>query len=50
VDPAAFSDFLNRMDDLNFDVMFEAKAKELAVVRVMDYLRANGLLESLMAA
>lgn len=41
VDPANFAAFLTSARDLNFDVMFEAKAKELAVVRVMDYLQAH---------
>lgn len=50
VDPAAFLAFLQRAGDLHFDVMFEAKAKELAVLRVMDYLRAQGLSDTLLAA
>lgn len=50
VDPAAFLAFLQRAGDLHFDVMFEAKAKELAVLRVMDYLRAQGLYDTLLAA
>jgi len=44
VDPAAFALFLNRMRGLRFDVMFEAKAKELAAVRVIRYLGERGLL------
>ena len=45
VDPAGFAAFLECADGLSFDVMFEAKAKELAVVRVMDFLRDNGRAE-----
>lgn len=48
VDPAEFVAYLRRAGDLNFDVMFEAKAKELAVVRVMDYMREQGMLSLLM--
>lgn len=40
VDPAEFVVFLQSAGDLRFDVMFEAKAKELAVARIMDYMRA----------
>jgi UV DNA damage endonuclease len=40
IDPEAFADFLLRMEDLQFDVMFEAKAKELAAVRVIEYLKS----------
>lgn len=44
VDPAEFAAFLSRSKGLaNFDVMFEAKAKELAAVRVMEYLLEHGL-------
>jgi hypothetical protein len=39
VDPEAFAAFLDRAAGLEFDVMFEAKAKELAAARVMAYLR-----------
>ena len=39
VDPEAFAAFLDRAVGLEFDVMFEAKAKELAAARVMAYLR-----------
>lgn len=43
VDPEAFTDFAARAASRNlaFDVMFEAKAKELAAVRVLEYLRDN---------
>ncbi|HET6312281.1 MAG TPA: UV DNA damage repair endonuclease UvsE [Chloroflexia bacterium] len=41
VDPAGFLAFLQRAGDPRFDVMFEAKAKELAVLRVMDYVRGK---------
>jgi UV DNA damage endonuclease len=44
VDPTAFAGFLRRMKGLDFDVMFEAKAKELAAVRVMHYLHEHGLM------
>ncbi|MEO8287509.1 MAG: UV DNA damage repair endonuclease UvsE [Chloroflexota bacterium] len=44
IDPAAFAAYVERMRDLpDFDVMFEAKAKELAVVCVKDYLREHGI-------
>jgi UV DNA damage endonuclease len=46
VDPTAFAHFLSAMHGLQFDVMFEAKAKELAVVRVMSYLKERGLLDA----
>ncbi|HET9496051.1 MAG TPA: UV damage endonuclease UvsE, partial [Chloroflexia bacterium] len=39
VDPEEFSRFLDRAAGLQFDVMFEAKAKELAAARVMASLR-----------
>lgn len=45
VDPARFAAFLAATRDLRFDVMFEAKAKELAVLRVMTYLKARGLIQ-----
>lgn len=50
VDPVGFAAFVGRMGDLRFDVMFEAKAKELAAVRVMDYLRETGLIGDAAAA
>ena len=40
IDPFRFAAFLNSASHLAFDVMFEAKAKELAAVRVLDYLRS----------
>lgn len=40
VDPVRFAAFLERASHLSFDVMFEAKAKELAAVRVLDYLKS----------
>lgn len=43
IDPERFIQFLERARGLQFDVMFEAKAKELAAVRVLDYLRMKGL-------
>jgi UV DNA damage endonuclease len=45
VDPEAFADFVSRarLRLLDFDVMFEAKAKELAAVRVLEYLRDNAI-------
>lgn len=45
VDPEQFATFLGaaRARGLSFDVMFEAKAKELAAVRVLEYLRENGI-------
>jgi UV DNA damage endonuclease len=43
VDPAAFAAFLAAAEGLgDFDVMFEAKAKDLAVLRVMAYLAEQG--------
>ncbi|MEO6456674.1 MAG: UV DNA damage repair endonuclease UvsE [Chloroflexia bacterium] len=39
LDPARFAAFLTSAAHLSFDVMFEAKAKELAAVRVLDYLK-----------
>ena len=42
VDPARFTAFLVSAAHLSFDVMLEAKAKELALVRVLDYLRDQG--------
>ena len=41
VDPVHFAHFLDNMHSLGFDVMFEAKAKELAAVRVMEYLKTR---------
>ena len=41
IDPAKFATFLQSADSLQFDVMFEAKAKELAAVRVLDYLKSQ---------
>ncbi len=47
VDPAEFASFLARTAGLpDFDVMFEAKAKELAALRVLEYLRDRGLLHA----
>jgi UV DNA damage endonuclease len=43
VDPEAFTEFLERSSGLEFDVMFEAKAKEQAAARVIEYLRAQGM-------
>ena len=42
IDPPAFAAFIEEMRGLDFDVMFEAKAKEWAAVRVMEYLREQG--------
>jgi UV DNA damage endonuclease len=39
IDPVEFAAFLDRAAGLDFDVMFEAKAKELAAARVITYLR-----------
>lgn len=50
VDPAEFLAYLKRAEDARFDVMFEAKAKELAVVRIMDYMRDQGMQAALEAA
>jgi UV DNA damage endonuclease len=42
VDPARFAAYRQAAQDLpDFDVMFEAKAKDLAVRRVLDYLAAH---------
>ncbi|HUP27439.1 MAG TPA: UV DNA damage repair endonuclease UvsE, partial [Chloroflexia bacterium] len=42
IDPPRFERFLHAALPLEFDVMFEAKAKELAAVRVIDYLKSKG--------
>ena len=44
VDPLAFEDFLrNTARGLEFDAMFEAKAKDLAVLRLREQLAARGV-------
>jgi UV DNA damage endonuclease len=44
IDPLAFEAFLTRdTDGRDFDVMLEAKAKDLAVLRLRDQLAARGL-------
>lgn len=50
VDPARFATFLGAMSSLDFDVMFEAKGKELAALRVMDFLKEKGMLRAQDAA
>lgn len=42
VDPWTLADFLEPLRDLSFDVMIEAKAKDLAVLKLRDDLRAIG--------
>lgn len=42
VDPWTFSDFLDDLRDVPFDVMLEAKAKDLALLRLRDDLRTLG--------
>jgi UV DNA damage endonuclease len=42
VDPWTFADFLAELQDLAFDVMVEAKAKDLAVLKLRDDLRSIG--------
>jgi|GEM_PF-143280 len=49
VDPWTFADFLARLADLPFDVMIEAKAKDLAVIKLRRDLAALGRLETLRA-
>jgi UV DNA damage endonuclease len=43
VDAPGFADFLAAADGLDFDVMLEAKQKDLALLRLRDELRARGL-------
>ena len=44
IDPIAFEEFLLRTaGDLEFDVMLEAKAKDLALLRLREQLEARGL-------
>ena len=44
VDPVAFEGFLlETAQDLDFDVMLEAKAKDLALIRLRDQLEARGI-------
>jgi UV DNA damage endonuclease len=42
IDPWTFADFLGKLADLRFDVMLEAKAKDLAVLKLRDDLRNLG--------
>ncbi|HEX7051691.1 MAG TPA: UV DNA damage repair endonuclease UvsE [Longimicrobiales bacterium] len=42
VDPWTFAGFLDRLRDRRFDVMLEAKAKDLAVLKLRDDLRTLG--------
>jgi UV DNA damage endonuclease len=43
VDPIGFEEFLARTEGLEFDVMLEAKAKDLAVLRLREQLAARGV-------
>jgi UV DNA damage endonuclease len=43
IDPIAFQEFLDVAGGLDFDVMLEAKAKDLALLRLRDQLAARGL-------
>jgi UV DNA damage endonuclease len=43
VDPIAFEDFLATAEGLDFDVMLEAKAKDIALLRLRDQLAARGV-------
>jgi len=44
IDPAAFAAYVQAAADLrDFDVMFEAKAKDQAVLRIMDYFADQGI-------
>jgi UV DNA damage endonuclease len=44
LDPIAFEEFLKASAGLEFDVMLEAKAKDLALLRLREQLAARGLL------
>ncbi|HEX2225373.1 MAG TPA: UV DNA damage repair endonuclease UvsE [Thermoanaerobaculia bacterium] len=49
VDPWTFADFLDGVRDVDFDVMLEAKAKDLALLRLKDDLERIGRAEGLLA-
>jgi UV DNA damage endonuclease len=42
IDPWTFADFLGELADLRFDIMLEAKAKDLAVLKLAEDLRNLG--------
>jgi len=42
IDPWTFADFLDDLGDLRFDVMLEAKSKDLALLKLRDDLRLIG--------
>jgi UV DNA damage endonuclease len=43
IDPIAFEEFVKLAEGLDFDVMLEAKAKDLALLRLRDQLAARGM-------
>jgi UV DNA damage endonuclease len=48
IDPIAFEHFLSETAaGLDFDVMLEAKAKDLALLRLRDQIAARGLVGAL---
>lgn len=49
VDPWTFADFLESLADVDFDVMLEAKAKDLALIRLQQDLERIGRAEALRA-
>jgi UV DNA damage endonuclease len=49
VDPWTFADFLEPLADLDFDVMLEAKAKDLALIRLRQDLERLGRTGALLA-
>jgi UV DNA damage endonuclease len=49
VDPWTFADFLEPLADLDFDVMLEAKAKDLALIRLRQDLERLGRTKALLA-
>jgi UV DNA damage endonuclease len=49
IDPWTFADFVASLSDLDFDIMLEAKAKDLALLKLRQDLRTIGRLEVLRA-
>ena len=49
VDPWTFADFIVSLSDLDFDVMLEAKAKDLALFRLRNNLQRIGRADVLQA-
>ena len=42
IDPWTFAEFMEQLQDIHFDVMLEAKAKDLALLRLREDLKKIG--------